>query len=200
MSLPKMADEMNDFIPPSSAPRIPQSVIRPRAEVSRNPLYSTIHATPTRRSSLAAERSNGMLDVHVANYGASIQATPTRKSSLTSQRPSGPLVGPTENGGAFLPSSPLQQRHSGSSQNYGVVSDSVTRRTSSSLINHQIQETPIKKRLEAMAHSHPAPFASNNKENTKAITEPSTKQRATNTKDDIYKTLGWDDDDDDELA
>jgi len=190
---------MEDFIPPSSAPRIPQSVIRPRAESSRNPLHSTIHATPTRKSSIAAERSNDMLGISVVDYGSLIQATPTRKSSVASERSSGLLPVPTANYGAIPPSSPLQQRHSSSAHNYGIVPDSITRNTTSSFIGREVQETPTKKRLEAMAHSHPAPFTSGNKENTKARTASNTKERVTDTKDDIYKTLGWDDDDD-ELA
>ena len=197
-TLPRMADEMDAFNPPSSAPRIPQSIIRPRAESFRNPLHSTIHATPTRRSSSVAERSNDMLGIPIQEYGDSIQATPSRKTIVT-EHPHSLLAVPTADYSTFLPSSPLQQRHSSSAHNYGIVPDSITRNTTSSFIGREVQETPTKKRLEAMAHRHPAPFTSGNKENTKARTASNTKERVTDTKDDIYKTLGWDDDDD-ELA
>lgn len=195
-----MSDEMDAVIPPSSAPRIPQSVFKPRAESSKTSLHSTVHATPTRRSSSAAECSNSILGVHMAEFGASVQATPTRKSSLAPERSNSLLAVPKEIYGAFPPSSPLQQRHSGTTQSYGVVPDSAARSTSSSRIDREIQETPVKRRSEAITHVHPPPFAISNKENTKATADTSTKQEAAHVKDDIYKTLGWDDDDDDELA
>jgi len=198
-TLPRMADEMDAFNPPSSAPRIPQSIIRPRAESFRNPLHSTIHATPTRRSSSVAERSNDMLGIPIQEYGDSIQATPSRKTIVT-EHPHSLLAVPTADYSTFLPSSPLQQRHSASTEKYGTVPDSVTRHTSNSLVDQEIQETPIKKRTETIVHSHPASFASNNKENTKSKAESAHRQRAADTKDDIYKALGWDEDDDDELA
>lgn len=173
-----------DVIPPSSAPRIPQSVIRPRAENLRD----AVQATPTRRSSIAPDR---ML---TTDFKASIHATPTRKSSLTHERSNGLLGVPR--GAHYENSSPLLQRHyAGAAQNnHGVIPDSAVKNNtaSSSFIAH---ETPLKKKKSDL-------FSTSNKENAKSSRILETASTADEAKDeDIYKTLGWDnDDDDDELA
>lgn len=70
-SVPTIVEDADwSAIPPSSLPRIPQSVTRPsRDEQTKNPLFA-IQATPTRKPTSTLTRSgNGFLDVAAVEGG-----------------------------------------------------------------------------------------------------------------------------------
>jgi DNA replication regulator SLD3 len=154
---------------------------------------------------------------------ASIQATPTRRS--TSSR-----TGAESSYGGFLPSSPLHVRRSsaqlfasvpesahkvpsGISTLYGIQETPVKQRTerildaepiSIAFTPQGVQETPVKKRVEnVLGHSHPImPNYGSDKENEKTIlASVIRKEEVPLREESIYKSLGWDDDNDiDDLA
>ncbi|KAH8594310.1 DNA replication regulator SLD3-domain-containing protein [Bisporella sp. PMI_857] len=171
LKLPRMEDEMAaTALPSSSAGRVPQSVVRPPREITRNPLFdSVVQATPSRKSSISKPaQSTKFLDVPVPDHSA------------------------------FLPSSPLQQRRS-SIQHYGIIPDSSVK-VSFDVPKTEIQETPLKKRSASMVHNLPSTVNSmGNKENVVAAPTEEVAQQSSHTTDNIYKDLGWDDYDD-ELA
>jgi len=101
------------------------------------------------------------------------------------------------------PSSPLQARKS--VKRLFAVPDSVVKKQRTSSLPMGILETPIKKRPEIfLDHGHPD-FKANDKENLEEFDGKSSGGKEVNVElgkgggDDIYKSLGWDDDDDDDL-
>ena len=164
-------------IPPSSLPRIPQSSARPsRERLSRNPLLSAVHATPT------------------------------RKAMPQTSQPSSNLLGvPTIDYGVYIASSPLQPRRS-SGQLFASVPDSTLKMGPRPTLSRGVEETPVKRRAEApQAHGHcTAPASGSDKENGQGRKTASINvvgQHLASSQEDIYKSLGWDDADDlDELS
>lgn len=169
-SLERMVSEA--MIPASSVPRVPASVARGSSGASqrRNPLLSSVQATPTRKA--------------VPGF--------SQRSSMAA----------FEHG--FPPSSPLHVRRS-SAQLFTAVPESATRNPFAALPG--LEETPVKKRPEsASEHSHPTiPSMGNDKENEKlgatvGTVQPRQITQGATKDDSIYKSLGWDDDDIDDLA
>ncbi|KAE9376907.1 hypothetical protein N431DRAFT_480052 [Stipitochalara longipes BDJ] len=160
-------------IPVSSLPRIPQSALRPSYEgiLKNNPLYSAIEATPTRKAATGSCQRGGFLSAPEHDYNA------------------------------YLPSSPLHVRRS-SAQLFTNVPDSTVKRVSTAS-SYGVQETPVKRRQEIMFdHGHPGLFgAGNDKENDiierKKTLMATSSQEMGRTEENIYKSLGWDDDADD---
>ncbi|KAG9240132.1 DNA replication regulator SLD3-domain-containing protein [Calycina marina] len=197
IDLPKMGMEM-DVIPPSSVPRIPQLFLKARDENTRNSLHFSVQATPIRRSSVASDRTGGILGVTAAS-NISVHATPTRKSSLTTRHSDDSLIVPAQAYGAFPPSSPLQQRRSSSSHGQIIIPDSATKKRPAAAKESTVQETPMKKK-QKIESTRASLLSTNNKDNTKVGMTGALQQNINNAKDDIYRTLGWDDDDCGELA
>lgn len=170
-----MSEELDlSAIPPSSLPRIPQSVVRPSHERQvDNPLLSSFQATPSRKYvSASSRRSNGLLDAGTADHGG------------------------------YLPPSPLQQRRS-STQIFSVVPESAVKIPSNSTLDQGVQDTPVKRRPNiATTHGHPNMTNSgSNKENARVLTKENVQEEKLEKEDSIYKSLGWDDADDiDELG
>jgi DNA replication regulator SLD3 len=169
-----MSEEMEiSAIPPSSLPRIPQSVIRSSQGVARNPFISSIQATPSRRSvSAASGQSDGFLEVNIAGNGG------------------------------YLPSSPLQQcRYS--TQLFNTIPDSAIKLPSGGSGPSFQETPIKKRLGVTLVHSHPKPTSGNDKENGVNLNKQAEVGRVAGKKleDSIYKSLGWDDTDDfDELA
>lgn len=151
-------------IAPSSVPRIPQSVARLSSE-----------GWSKRPSSY------------------SLQVTPTRKSGPASQQTDAYLGERIADQGGFLPLSPLHQRHS-SPQQFNAIPESALKMASKSVIEHGIQDTPIKKGT-GITHSHPCMTTSGvEKENANGSKETGLTKAVTMLQEDsIYKSLGWDD-------
>lgn len=169
---PKIAEDVfSNATLPSSVPRIPQSVSRPRPEEqTRNSLYS-IQATPTRKPVFNfVQQGNGFVDVVAAEHG------------------SGQLL------------SPVQLVRS-SGKLFSLAPTSVINGPPSSWSSQGIQETPLKKKSEAMqAHSHPGLSTPGcGKENVGSrgdISAELNQGHKEANEDSIYKSLGWDDTDD----
>lgn len=163
-------------VPPSSLPSIPQSSVRLYfADPSRKSLQSAVQATPTRKLAPQSLPASNLPSVSPAGYGG------------------------------YLPSSPLQPRRSDG--DLFAIPDSVTKATSRSAMTRGIQETPVKKRVEVTpVHSHPAPTTGSNKENgrresSKVVTNVGIETPVGSSQEEsIYKSLGWDGDDLDELS
>jgi hypothetical protein len=176
-SLPEMVEEVQMVaIPPSSLPRIPQSIARPPREGPiRNSLLSAVHVTPTRKSvSQASQPSSTLLSVPPVDYGG------------------------------YMPSSPLQPRRS-SGQLFSAVPDSAVKMDSRPTMTRGIQETPFKKKAEVtQVRGRVAPASGSDKENRNGREIASidgASQKVASSQEDIYKSLGWDGADDlDELS
>lgn len=156
-----------DTIPPSSLPRVPQSAIWSSQDM-----------------------------VRVRNpFFATVQATPTRRSAAASSQPSGARMEAGEYG-VIPPSSPLHVRRS-SAQLFPAVPSSTAPKSASLTVPSAAQETPVKKGPEISTpqnHRHP----SSEKENARVEKASSTSIiRTGGGADSIYKSLGWDADDDD---
>lgn len=181
LRLPQIAqEEKSTVIPPSSLPRIPQSISRPSHErpSGGDPLLASIQATPTRKAVPALSQ---------------VEHSLTGANGLSH--------------GAFPPSSPLHARRS-SAQLFNVVPESAGK-SSSSTASYGIQETPVKKRSETLLdHSHPSMPGPScyNKENVgiergAVVNTGLSKINGTRKEESIYHSLGWDDADDiDDLA
>jgi DNA replication regulator SLD3 len=161
---------------PSNVPRIPQSVPRPPPE----------------------EQTRNPL--------FSIQATPTRKPmSNFAQQGNGFLAVVAADHGNCQLLSPLQLGHS-SGHLFNLAPTSVINGPPSSWSSQGIQETPLKKKSEAMqAHSHPGlstPGCGKENVGSRGDISAGLKQDHKETNEDsIYKSLGWEDTDDiDDLA
>jgi DNA replication regulator SLD3 len=157
-----------EAIPPSSLPRIPQSVAR-EGTVTRNPLFSAIQETPTR-------------------------ALPRTKDFLGVDRNPTPM---------FPPSSPLHIRRS-SAQLFARVPASAAKLPEDSGISLGVLETPVKKKSAVdpvHGHSFQSPrFDQENKD--VEVPNPAikkTQKTSIDQQDSIYKSLGWEDDDIDDL-
>ncbi len=127
---------------------------------------------------------------------SSIQATPTRKAvPAFSQR----SMAEADFGG--LPSSPIHVRRS-SAQLFTAVPDSAVK--TATFLSYGIQDTPVKRRpASSLEHSHPsvANFGSDKENDQLKKPVVSTGQREDlGAGKDIYKALGWDDNDIDDLA
>jgi DNA replication regulator SLD3 len=162
---------------PSSMPRIPQSVARQSCgEPTRNPLFLSVQATPTRRpDSGMVQRENRRLGSGVLEHGR------------------------------CLPSSPLQPRRS-SAQLFNAIPEPNVRRLPGSMMYTGIQDTPVKKRQDSiLVHSHPdTPLPFCDQENLDSaggdVNDRSNVPSKSNGES-IYKSLGWDNVDDiDDLA
>jgi DNA replication regulator SLD3 len=164
-------------IPVSSLPRIPQPVSRPSYEgmPRTNSLYSAIQATPTRKAAPSLPQSRGGL-----------------------------LSAPNHEYNTYLRSSPLHVRRS-NAQLFTAVPDSAVKGLSGFAI-HGIQETPMKRRQETtLDHRLPESSASgSDKENDRIergkMAMASSSQETGGKEENIYKSLGWDDADDIDLA
>ncbi|KAH6719315.1 DNA replication regulator SLD3-domain-containing protein [Leptodontidium sp. MPI-SDFR-AT-0119] len=170
-SLERMVGEAS-MVPASSIPRIPQSVSRSSGGgLQNNPLFSHVQATPTRKS---------------------VPAFPRRSTAEM------------DFGG--IPSSPLHVRRS-SAQLFTAVPDSAVKNPSTSL-SYEVDDTPVKKRpASSLDHGHPSMASlGSDKENDQllrnAAADGGLRGGVGQSKDEsIYKTLGWDDNDDiDDLA
>ena len=175
--LPTGFQEQETVIPPSSLPRIPQSVSRmPDERAPNRPIFT------------------------------SIQVTPTRKSVPAFYQPERSLLGAggVEHG-TFPPSSPLHVRRS-SAQLFTVVPESGIKKAPNPSIHYGIQETPVKKRSGTMLDPSVCGLTSNNKENVskggaKLIDAVASTNMGITKEESIYHSLGWDDADDiDDLA
>ena len=162
---------------PSSMPRIPQSVARQSCgEPTRNPLFLSVQATPTRRP------DSGMVQLENRNSGSGVLEH-----------------------GRCLPSSPLQPRRS-SAQLFNASPEPNVRRLPGSVMYPGIQDTPVKRRKDTiLVHSHPdTPLPSCDQENLDTAgwdVNDRSKAPSKSTGESIYKSLGWDNVDDiDDLA
>lgn len=181
-SVSRIAEE-NDLnaIPPSSLPRIPQSVSRSsREEQTKNPLFS-IQATPTRKpTSNITQRGSGFLNVTTVKHGGYQLLSPLQVGRSSSQLFN---LGPETNG----PPSPWSSQ--------AVQDTPAKQRTGAVLVHgHPIPSTPI------FSKEHPVPSTPIfGKENMGMIEGASDglKLSFEKTQDvSIYKSLGWDDADD----
>ena len=72
-------------IPVSSLPRIPQSALRPSFEgvPKKNPLYTAVQATPTRKAGFASSRKGGLLSAPEHDCNGYLASSPlhVRRSS-----------------------------------------------------------------------------------------------------------------------
>jgi len=166
------------IIPVSSLPRIPQSALRPSYEgmAKKNPLYSAVQATPTRKAAPRSTQRGGLLSAPEHDYTG------------------------------YLPSSPLHVRRS-SAQLFTAAPDPNAKELSTYSF-HGIQETPVKRRQEMMFdHSHPGLSGPGSDKENDEIERSEIEKRKTlmtalsqetgRTEENIYKSLGWDDADDD---
>lgn len=185
-------------IPPSSLPRIPQSVTRPsRDEQAKDPL-SFIEATPTRKPSSAQSVIRPSRDEQAKDTLSFIEATPTRKSSSNPAQRGNVLldVAATEVGDCE-PISPLQQMSRPRGQLFNLSPGRDSSRTS--WPSHAVQETPVKQRPQAvLVNSYPIPTTPvSNKENRglKGGAGDGVQLSFEKAQDvSIYESLGWDDD------
>lgn len=168
-----MEDAETSAIPPSSLPRIPQSVTRPSSEdQAQNPLFA-IQATPTRKStSTVARGGNGFLDVAAteSNYQPLTPLQPGRSSKQLFNLGQETAVPQSSWSSQALQETPAKQK------------------SEAMLVHgHPILSTPI---------SGKENLVSKGAVNCGLEQEP----RKTG-EDSIYKALGWDDGDDiDDLA
>lgn len=167
-----MDDVEPGVIPPSSVPRIPQSATRPsREEMTKNPFFA-------------------------------IQATPTRKPASSMGRGGNGFLNVPTNDGNYQSLSPLQLSRS---SKHLFNSDPETAGPPSSWSSQGVLETPAKQKSDAtLVHSHPVlstPISGKENVRVKELTScglGNTEGKAE--EDSIYKTLGWDADDIDDLA
>jgi len=173
-SLAKSIEEFGPaVVPGSSLPRIPQSALRLAHEgmPKKNPLYSAIEATPTRKLASCSSQRGALLSA------------------------------PEHDHNAYLPSSPLHVRRS-SALLFTAVSDSAAKRAST-VSSYGVQETPVKRRQEiTLDHSHPrlsepGSDKENNRIERRKTLVGTSSQETGRTDENIYKSLGWDDDADD---
>jgi hypothetical protein len=159
-----------EAIPPSSLPRIPQSVVR-EAAAQNNPLFSAVQETPTR-------------------------ALPRTRDFLGIDRALQPRV---------LPPSSSHIRRS-SAQLFSTVSDSGIKLAQDARTQLDVLETPIKKKpINDLAHGHPIESPRFDQENKTILEAPnsvSETPKKVNMEQEgcIYKSLGWEDDDIDDLG
>jgi DNA replication regulator SLD3 len=167
-----MEDAETSAIPPSSLPRIPQSVTRPSSEdQAKNPLFA-IQATPTRKSTSVARGGKGFLDVTAAE---------------SSYQPLTPLQPGRSSKQLFnLGQETVVPQSSWSSQ--GVQETPAKQKSEAMLVHgHPILSTPISGKENLVS---------------KGVVNCGMEQEPRKIGDDcIYKALGWDDADDiDDLA
>lgn len=194
------------FVPASSLPSVPQTSHRLSKDAlpSRNPMFSSIQATPTRKSSVSRTTEDNSFDqlppsspFHVRRSSAQLfPAVPdsAAKASATMFTSHGIQETPVKK----RPESALDYLHSDVPQS----ADKVTSTT------RGIQETPVKKMpASLLGPSHPAlPSYSDgsDKENDRRTTPaPVTRkdEMFSTREESIYEKLGWDDDNDiDDLA
>jgi DNA replication regulator SLD3 len=163
------------MMPQSSLPRIPQSASRLQETGSlQNPLLATVVSTPCRKP------TTGLLQPQ------------------SDFRSTGGL-----DGHGCPPSSPLQMRRC--SANLFTVHDSAVKKSASSTLSpgipEGIQETPVRKRPEAVAHDYPSISDKENSRREVIIEKRDTRKAENGQQQSIYASLGWDAGDDiDELA
>ncbi|CAG8979415.1 hypothetical protein HYALB_00012448 [Hymenoscyphus albidus] len=171
----KTREKELDTVPASSALRIPQSSVLKASP--RNPRFSSIQATPTRKS---LSRPSSMMDLG---------------------RDREPVLPPL---------SPCHIRRS-SAQLFAAIPDSAVKAAPASWAAHGgVQETPVKNRSVStnFDHGHPASSPKFDQENSRKVgveeiiqmVESSTMKTLQQQSDSIYKSLGWDDDDIDDLV
>jgi len=163
------------FVPHSSLPRIPQSTSRPSREgvVNRNPLFSSVQATPTRKAANNVSRSRGLLSVGEVDYGGCPPSSP-----LHVRRSSAQLFTAVPDSATKIPSSFS-----------GVQETPVkTKQTTNLYHNHPVEPGPSSDKENELRGG--SGLGVGVKERTKRRSEES-----------IYKSLGWDDADDlDDMA
>lgn len=219
---PKPLPEEIDFIPPSCAPRVPQSSLPASESCSvRDTLLNTVQSTPSRKvstitASSSASQPTSLQDTPLPRNPLlnMIHATPSRKIPSTFRRTS---LNVAKSGNASaVPQSPLHVRRSSASLFTSVPDsamrpppvDQVTPNTELS----SFEETPVKKRVDPLSmkpninspvegHGHSLSRMSSNKENRNTLETAKTMNYPLKTpEEDLYKSLGWDDGDLDELA
>lgn len=169
-SYERPSSPMFGAIPASSIPRVPQSSVR-EGTTARNPLFGGVQKTPTRTLSRT-------------------------RAFLAIDRTTEPVI---------PPSSPLHMRRS-SAQLFATILDSAVKAPQSSEASYNVLETPIKKKTTVdLAHGHPIQSPLFDQENKKEIERPSlpaSKMQGTSVgeEDSIYKSLGWENDDIDDLV
>ncbi|TVY37433.1 hypothetical protein LOCC1_G007360 [Lachnellula occidentalis] len=170
---PRYDEVPQQYIAPSpSMSVVPQSVSRPSRESLqlRNPLFSSVPATPTRRPlSASSAQREGFLGINNTDQAS------------------------------FPPSSPLHMRRS-SAQLFIVHDSAVKRPTEFSTAQGIQETPVKKRPEDKLQHSHPAPSPGGNKENTGVkvgVVDDGSKSSGGRQEESIYKALGWDDDIDD---
>ncbi|TVY87236.1 hypothetical protein LAWI1_G007601 [Lachnellula willkommii] len=167
-------DEVPDlYIAPSSSMSVvPQSVSRPSRESlqPRNPLFSSIQATPTRRPlSASSKQREDFLGINSTDQAS------------------------------FPPSSPLHIRRS-SAQLFTVHDSAVKRPADFPTAQGIQETPVKKRLEDKLQHSHPGPSPGGNKENVGVkigVGNDRFKSSGGRQEESIYKALGWDDDVDD---
>lgn len=101
-----------------------------------------------------------------------------------------------------LPSSPIHVRRS-SAQLFTAVPDSAVKNTAT-FLSYGIQDTPVKRRpASSLEHSHPSVVGFGSDKENDQLRKPVVsigQPKDLETGKDIYKALGWDDNDIDDLA
>jgi len=160
------------FVPPSSLPRIPQSTSRPSREgiTSRNPLFSSLQATPTRRATSNVSRSRGgLLSAVEVDYGSCLPSSP-----LHVRRSSAQLF-------TAVPNSAIKMQSS-----FGGIQETPVKTKQPATLDHSHPVVPgpgSDKENEVIEGA--VRTSAGLKEGTSTAGETS-----------IYKSLGWDDADD----
>jgi hypothetical protein len=125
---------------------------------------------------------------------SAVHATPTRKAVLQSQSPNSLLVLPVVDHGGHFSSSPLQPRRS-VGELFAAIPDSAVKTGSCQAINRGIQETPIKRRVEATWNNQlPAltPRCDEDNHHKKEVLNVRI-NIGSSQRESIYESLGWDD-------
>ncbi|KAH8808223.1 DNA replication regulator SLD3-domain-containing protein [Xylogone sp. PMI_703] len=172
--IPDLAEERTpSCIPTSSAPRVPESTIRSSygGRLVTDSTFPSIQATPTRKSQ-SASHSGDLLGVGPVDYN--------------------------------LVSSPMQAHHLGTVHFPSIPNSAAKSGTGASNL-YGIQETPIKKKsvvIAASPHSMESAKGSihHNVENSFNNRDAAIPEITTKDDESLYKALGWDDDDIDELT
>jgi DNA replication regulator SLD3 len=166
-------------IPVSSLPRIPQSALRPSYEEglpNKDPLYSAIEATPTRKISMGSSQRGALLNAPEHDYNAYLPSSP-----LHVRRSSAQLF-------TAAPDSTAKRLSAGSL--YGVQETPVKRRPEI-MFDHSHPGL-----------SGPGSDKENDRIERRNTLIATSSQETGRMDENIYKALGWDDeaDDIDDLA